>query len=64
MAEPLTALLVSAAKVVFHGLVLIIDLAYIFALALCEFRKLLKYGPRFWRVERQMRRRAWKRRQK
>jgi hypothetical protein len=39
-----------------------LDLAYTLAIVFCRLPKLLKYGPKFWRIERQMRRRTWKRR--
>lgn len=40
----------------------LVDLVYLAAVAICEGPKLIKHGPRYWRVERKLRHRAWKRR--
>jgi hypothetical protein len=41
----------------------ILDVVYPLASLICEGPKLMRYGPRYWRVERKMRHRAWLRRQ-
>ena len=42
---------------------LVFDVVNFFSVLFCDLLKLLKYGPRYWRVTRQMRRRKFERRQ-
>ena len=52
----------SLGTVFFQMLLTFLNLGHTIATLICDLPRLIKYGPRYWRITRQMDRRATKRR--